>query len=178
MASLQHAGFRVIECLMTLSRNLEPQGRELPSGVTIATDRDAEGCASLAHHSFTTDRFHADPDIDDALADDLKGQWARNAVLGRADCVFVTREDDAITGFNACLLNGDTAVIDLIGVAPEHQERGLGRALTEAAIAHYSGRAARMHVGTQSCNVASLSLYQAAGFRPVSSALTLHMHLD
>ena len=103
---------------------------------------------------------------------------ARNSVLGRADRVFVTRDGDAITGFNACLRNGDDAVIDLIAVSRHYQGQGLGRALTVAAIAHYSGKSKRMNVGTQAGNVASLALYQSAGFRIMSSATTLHAHLS
>lgn len=177
-AALQTAGFQVIECLMSLTRPLERNGGELPAGVSVASKNDADGCAEVARRAFRSDRFHADPAIDDSMADTLKAEWARNSVHGRADKVFVTRDGGAVTGFNACLLKGDEAVIDLIGVAPGHQGRGLGRALTAAAIAHYSGRAARITVGTQSCNSASLSLYQGAGFRICNSALTLHAHLS
>jgi ribosomal protein S18 acetylase RimI-like enzyme len=177
-SALQAAGFQVIECLMSLTRPLERNGGELPSGVSVASNDDADGCAEVARRTFRSDRFHADPAIDDAAADTLKAEWARNSVRGRADKVFITRDNGTVIGFNACLLKGDEAVIDLIGVAPGHQGRGLGRALTAAAIAHYSGRAACITVGTQSCNSASLSLYQDAGFRICNSALTLHAHLS
>ena len=174
--ALQAAGFRLIERLVTLMRPLPMDRQPLPDGVSVAKAADAEGCAKVAAEAFTFDRFHADPNIEDTAASALKAQWARNSVNGRADCVFVTLDDNVITGFNACLLRGDTAIIDLIGVAPGHQGRGFGRALVAAAIAHYSGKAARMTVGTQDCNVASLSLYNALGFRPSSTAVTLHAH--
>ena len=174
--ALQAAGFREIERLVTLSRPLSKNSEPLPSGVEVAIPADAEGCAEVAAAAFTFDRFHADPAVNDAAASALKAQWARNAVGGRADRVFVTREGGTITGFNACLLRDDTAIIDLIGVAPSYQGRGLGRKLTAAAVAHYSGKATRITVGTQEHNAASLSLYRAAGFHPLSTAITLHLH--
>jgi len=178
LLALQAGGFRVIECLLTLARPLDGAVPDMPAQVSLAKPADAEGCARVGGAVFRYDRFHADPAIDRGRADALKAAWARNAARGRADAVFVTRADGAITGFNACLLRGDTAIIDLIGVAPGHQAQGLGRALIEAALAHYAGRAKRMLVGTQSCNYASLALYQRAGFRIEGSALTLHAHID
>jgi ribosomal protein S18 acetylase RimI-like enzyme len=175
---LQQAGFRVIECLITLSRSLAPTTFDVPADLSVARREDAEGCAEVARAAFRSDRFHADPAISDGAADELKAQWARNSVAGRADKVFVTRDGSTVTGFNACLLKGRDAVIDLIGVAPLHQGKGLGKALILAAIAHYSGKADTMTVGTQSCNFASLALYQDAGFRISSSALTMHVHLS
>lgn len=174
LAALQSGGFRVIECLLTLARPLDRDVPAKPIGVSLASAADADGCSAIGAAAFRHDRFHADPAIDDRRANALKAAWARNSAMGRADAVFVTRTGGSVTGFNACLLRGDTAIIDLIGVAPQHQGRGLGRALVAAALAHYAGRAKRMLVGTQSCNFESLSLYQRQGFRIESSALTLH----
>jgi ribosomal protein S18 acetylase RimI-like enzyme len=178
LASLQAGGFRFVECLLTLVRPMHGTADASPAGVSVAAAADAEGCAAVAGAAFRYDRFHADPAIGGPKADTLKAAWARNSVLGRADTVFVTRDGAQITGFNACLLRDDTAVIDLIGIAPAHQGGGLGRALTQAALAHYSGRVKRMMVGTQSSNHASLALYQSQGFRIESSAITLHAHLS
>jgi ribosomal protein S18 acetylase RimI-like enzyme len=178
LAVLQTGGFHVVECLLTLARPLDRGAPPKPAGVRLATPADAEACARIGAAAFRYDRFHADPAIDDKRADALKSAWARNAVRGRADAVFVTYEGSVVTGFNACLLRGNTAIIDLIGVAPTHQGRGLGRALTQAALAHFAGRAERMLVGTQSCNYGSLALYHGQGFRIESSGWTLHAHLE
>ena len=98
--------------------------------------------------------------------------------MGRADKVFVSRDAGRITGFNACLFRHGTAIIDLIGIAPGHQRKGLGRALMQAAMSHYSGKASSMLVGTQSRNHASLALYMSLGFRVHGSAFTLSKHLS
>jgi ribosomal protein S18 acetylase RimI-like enzyme len=178
IAALQACGFKVIECLLTLSRPLDINARSLPSGIRLSRKDDADGVATVGASIFRFDRFHMDPQVPKAAADRLKGAWARNSVEGRADAVFIAETDGRITGFNACLLRGDTAVIDLIGVRSGMQGRGIGRDLVAAALSHYAGRAARMIVGTQSANYASLALYHQAGFRIDNSAFTLHAHLD
>lgn len=174
---LQGVGLHVIECLLTLGCPLADPP-DAPGSIDIAGPDDADQVARVAERSFKSDRFHSDLNIDDARADALKGQWARNSVAGRADKVFVSRHDGQVTGFNACLLTDGGAVIDLIGVDPDFQGRGLGRSLTAAALDHYASIADRMTVGTQSNNFGSLALYQSMGFRVEKSALTLHGHLS
>jgi ribosomal protein S18 acetylase RimI-like enzyme len=177
IAALQTTGFQILERLLTLARPLTA-AIEMPANVSLASRDDAEACAAIAREAFSFDRFHADSRIADAAADRLKAQWARNSVQGRADTVFVSREGGKVTGFNACLRSGDHAVIDLIGVSASHRGQGLGRALTIASIAHYTGKVSTMRVGTQANNAPSLALYATSGFRVVSSAVTLHAHLS
>jgi len=174
--ALQDCGFRVIECLLTLGRRLDVPA-ERPARVRLARREDAEAVAQIGASTFRFDRFHADARVSDQAADRLKGAWARNAVEGRADAVFVAEDDGRIAGFNACLLRED-AVIDLIGVAKDMQGKGIGRDLVRTSLSYYAGKAARMIVGTQSANHASLALYQSAGFRVDNSAFTLHLHLN
>jgi ribosomal protein S18 acetylase RimI-like enzyme len=178
LCALQAAGFHVIECLLTLECDLRHASGRIPDRVRIAQQTDADAVATIAAEAFHYDRFHADPMVPDDAADRLKGRWARNSVNGRADTVFVSEEAGRITGFNACLMRDDTAVIDLIGVANGAQRRGFGHDLVAASLEYYSGKAARMLVGTQSTNLASLALYEAANFRIKSSAFTLHAHLS
>jgi ribosomal protein S18 acetylase RimI-like enzyme len=177
LAALKDAGFREVERLKTLSRRLV-DAVETPEGVSLATLDDAEACAAVAHEAFLYDRFHADPDVDNGAADRLKAQWALNSVRGRADAVFVVRDNGKVAGFNACMRASDAAVIDLICVAASYRRRGYARALTLAALAHYTGKVKEMKVGTQSTNIASLALYRAMGFRESSTSITVHAHLS
>ena len=167
---LAEAGFRPIERLVTFERAIE--------GVRVAADlagaADAEDCAAIGATVFTHDRFHADPNIPDGVADEIKRRWVLNGVRGRADAPIVVRADGRIVGFNLCLRRGDVAVIDLIGVARAHQGKGLGRRLVEAALGHYAGSYAKMRVGTQDTNLASVALYERAGFNRVDTAETWH----
>jgi ribosomal protein S18 acetylase RimI-like enzyme len=175
--ALESAGFRVVECLLTLGQALP---ESLPAPVRVGPMRagEEEACAALAGRVFQYDRFHWDPRIDDSAADRLKRAWILNSARGRADTMLVARDGGEVVGFNACIRSGDTAAIDLIGVAPEARGGGLGKALVEASLAHYAGAAREMIVGTQSKNIASLAMYQRTGFRIRDSHLTFHAHLE
>ncbi len=173
--ALEITGFSRVERLLTLSR---PIPETPPPGALAGLMRpgDAAACAALAGAVFTFDRFHADSAIDDAAADKLKAAWVANSCAGRADAMFVTREGETVTGFNACMLRETTAIIDLIGVAADRQGTGLGGSLVDGALAHYIGRAETITVGTQSNNFGSLELYDSRGFRQTHAALTFHAH--
>lgn len=176
--ALQEAGFRVIECLLTLGRSIKNEAASFSTRIRLSRASDADAVETIASSVFRFDRFHADPLIPDEAADRLKGAWARNSVNGRADAVFIAEEEGNIIGFNACLLRGETAIIDLLGVAKERQGRGIGRDLVAASLSYFSGKASRIIVGTQSANLSSLALYQGVGFQIETSSLTLHAHLN
>jgi len=171
------AGFKVIETLQTFECKLHETALELPPDVDFACPADGDECARIAEKIFHSDRFHADPEISNNAANELKKAWIQNSVSGRADKVLITRSGSgAITGFNACMLNEKTAAIDLIGVGTEYQGQGLGRLLVQAAQKHYAGRAKSLTVGTQLNNSHSIALYQSLGFTLLASSLTLHLH--
>lgn len=174
-AHLQGAGFRLIERLVTLRRDIVPvpdvQRPVAPAG---ATDRDA--CVAIAIAALRQDRYHVDPQIDHRIADALKGAWVSNNLAGRADLSLVARNAAGeVVGFNQLLKTGREAVIDLIAVAPAAQHQGYGRALVAAGLRAYAGQADTMRVGTQGSNGASLALYQSAGFTKVQEQLTYHL---
>ena len=73
----------------------------------------------------------------------------------------------------------DTLIIDLIGVAPENQGKGLGRAMICHAAMHGTGdhrRPAKILVGTQAANIPSIRLYESLGLRMYSAQYALHYH--
>jgi len=172
---LEAAGFRAIERLVTLERPLADTP-PMPDGVRLARPEDVVPCVAMARTAFRYDRFHADRRIDPAAAGALKAKWVENGLTGRADAPLVAVEDGRAAGFNLCLRNGDAGVIDLIATDPQVRRRGVGRRLVQAALAHYAAAgAARMRVGTQADNAPSLAMYRAAGFEPVSEAVTYHL---
>ncbi len=170
-APLTGAGFRHVERLLTFERPLD-DGPTVPAD--LATPEEADAVAEIGASTFSHDRYHADPALSDAAADEIKRQWVRNGVAGRADAPIVARVDGAIAGFNLCMRRGDMAVIDLIGVAAAYRRRGIGRRLVRAALGHYAGVCARMRVGTQAANAPSIALYRGEGFAQVEAADTYH----
>lgn len=167
--------FREIERLVSFERPLSPaDGDPLPDGIRLGGPDDAEACADIAGRCFSFDRYHADPMLDDAAADESKRAWARNNLTGRGDAAFIAEFRGRVMGFNLCLRGEDWALIDLIAVAPEAQGLGLGKALVQAAIRHYAGMVPVMRVGTQTTNEASMAIYAANGFTKTDEMVTFH----
>jgi GNAT superfamily N-acetyltransferase len=71
---------------------------------------------------------------------------------------------------------GAVRVIDLVAVDAQHRGRGVGAALVDAFIDTHSPECASLAVGTQAANVASLRLYERAGFLVSDSRYVMHRH--
>lgn len=173
-AALESAGFRLIERLVTLGRAITPVP-EVPGMVVPASPEDRDACADIAVAALRQDRFHADPRIDNRIADAIKVNWVSNNLAGRADLSLVARDARGRTvGFNQLLRVGPAAVIDLIAVAPDAQRQGHGKALVAAGLAAYASVADTMRVGTQASN-RSLALYRSLGFEVLQEQSTYHL---
>ena len=173
-AALRGAGFVPVETLITFERAIDVPLAPPPPAIAPAGPADIEPCVAIGARAFVYDRFHADARLPKDRADALKGAWVRNDLTARADACFVARRDGTPAGFVLCLKQDELAIIDLIAVGPEHQRRGLGRALMLAAIARYAGPRRRMRVGTQESNGASVKLYHSLGFAQAGRARTYH----
>ncbi|MEK9673577.1 MAG: N-acetyltransferase [Rhodospirillaceae bacterium] len=172
-SALMAAGFYPVETLVTFQQARRPGD---PSGtlIELGGPGDVDDCADLAIDAFTYDRLHRDENVPDAIADAVRREWVKNDLSGRAAAPLIARADSRIAGFNFCLARGSVAVIDLIAVAPGFQRRGIARGLIEAAFAHFGDAIDGIQVGTQADNVASVKLYQAAGFQELRRETTLH----
>lgn len=148
--------------------------------VTVLRDGMRDQVLAIASSSFRFSRFHLDPLVDPRHADRIKEEWVRSYAEGRrGDRLFVAvrREDAAPVGFLAALRSSEgAAVIDLVGVTPDAQRGGVGRALVSAFARHY-GDVPEVLVGTQVANVPSVRLYESMGFRFKGSQYVMHMHV-
>lgn len=172
-AVLERFGFRRVETLITLERPTDNALRPRVD-VALASEEDRAPCVEIGRTAFTFDRFHADPAVDDVLADDLKAAWVQNSFLGRADAILVVRVHEIARGFILCLRTSTESVIDLIAVAPGYEGRGFGRALVLGALNHYADQVPMMRVGTQDNNLGSTALYRSTGFMEVTRSSTYH----
>ena len=173
-------GFSVVDTNVTFELARAP---EISAGGTVAVapaqDGDLEAIVDIAGAAFRRDRFHLDPLVPDQVADRIKREWCRSyARKARGDRLFAARVDGRPAGFLAALTTPDTAVIDLIGVAPEFQRRRVGVALTEAFVQHYRNQVGSLQVGTQVANIASVRLYERLGFSALRSHYVLHLHVQ
>jgi ribosomal protein S18 acetylase RimI-like enzyme len=140
----------------------------------------ADAVLEIAGTCFRYSRFHADPEIPDAVAHRIKREWISSYVRGeRGERLLVATVDGRAAGFLAMMssLEGDprAGVVDLIGVGSDDQQRGVGTALIAAAVGR-TQRGERLHVVTQASNLPSLSLYERCGFRVVRAGYVLHLH--
>ena len=169
---LEGAGFQLMDVLLTLQCVRAPSAPALPRGYTLrpATPADRTAVARIAARVFTVSRYRYDRTLDQRAVDRLYARWAGDAVAGQADHVVVASRAGRVVGFATCLITRDprppmaAATLDLIGVDPAHQGRGLGGALIAAAVRWGLARATVVELRTQAVNAAALAAYQRAGF--------------
>lgn len=175
---LTERSFAVVDVNVTLTRDAAlPAPAGGPFAVEAARPEHHDALLDIAGRCFRYSRFHLDRQIPEELANRVKREWVRSYVEARRGVELLAALDgDGPVGFLAVLEAGGARVIDLVGVAPEHQGRGAGRALVSAFIARHGPACRELRVGTQIANVASLRLYEGLGFAVSSAAYVLHLH--
>ncbi len=176
--ALESEGFRTVDTAVTLEMNAPAiQSDAKKAVVRFAESRDESGVSHVARQAFEYSRFHLDPLVPRALADEIKAQWAGNYFSGqRGDFMVVAERAGEIAGFLQLLkAPPDTLVIDLVAVAREHRGQGLATQMIRFAAAQCD-LPARLRVGTQAANINSLRLYGKMGFAIVSTSYLLHFH--
>lgn len=183
---LEEVGFITVDSLLTFALDLTTHRPAAPArGFTIrmATAADADQAAALARTAYLYDRFHSDPFINSALADELHATWMHNSCVGEAaDAVLLAEDEDGLLGFVSCSLQRDTApllgqtvgTIVLVAVAERARGRGVGYSTTLAALEWFREQGCEIvEVGTQLRNIPASRLYQKCGFGLVSSSISL-----
>ena len=179
--ALSRVGFDVIDTAITFE-SIGSTGRA-PSDVRVGIAHSAnyEEVAAIAESCFQWSRFHLDPRIPTELANLIKRRWIESYFYGlRGSTLYVGQIGGTIAGFLAVLQSGHVnrtaAVIDLIGVAPQYQGRGVGTALVKRFVDEWRHRSDLLRVGTQAANIASMRLYERNGFSVVESNFVMHAH--
>jgi ribosomal protein S18 acetylase RimI-like enzyme len=168
-------GFRVVDTNVTLERDAAPALAESGrNACRFAAPGDRDAIRALAGRAFSHSRLHLDAAVPREAADRSRAEWAGNFFSGaRGDHMVVAGE---CLGFLQLLGPKDGVLtIDLIGVDPTARRRGLARDMIAFAAARLPG-IARLRVGTQVANIASLRLYESLGFRVVETSYVLHAH--
>jgi len=185
VSALSDIGFRVVDTALTfegvVSNGSTSRCVSVGQVVRIATQDDRDTVCDIASRAFRFSRFHLDPQVPAGVADRIKASWARNYFSGqRGDGMVVAESNGQVVGFLQLLWGQeDTLIIDLIGVAPENQGRGMARAMIRYAAMNGTGdhrRPARILVGTQAANTPSMRLYESLGLRMHSAQYVLHYH--
>jgi ribosomal protein S18 acetylase RimI-like enzyme len=150
--------------------------READDRVRPFAAADVAEFRAIAATSFVTSRFGADPFFTPEQVTAFHETWVTNLCGGLAQAVLAFDDDSGPLGFVACSLSGGDGRIVLIAAAARARRRGVGRALTHAALRFFaSAGATAVHVKTQAQNYAALALYADAGFRVSRAELTFSL---
>jgi ribosomal protein S18 acetylase RimI-like enzyme len=172
---LCRAGFYPVDTLVTLEASAGEGATAAPIRIEPARPEHHAAVLRIAGCCFRQSRFHRDPAIPAALADTVKREWARSCLEGRrGDRVDVALEEGRPVGFLALMSDAQAETIDLVGVDPERQGRGVGTAMVSTLLGR--SRRHRVRVGTQLANLTSLRFYQRLGFRIEGCRHVLHRH--
>jgi GNAT superfamily N-acetyltransferase len=177
LLDLATVGLVAVNVNCVLARAPADVGVPDAAGVTVRDldpQRD-EAVLDIAAGAFERSRFHLDPRIPGEIADRIKRDWVDSYLHGRrGEFAYAAELGGAIVGFLAVAADGDTRIIDLIGVAAPARGRGAGAALVHRFLADAVGRCTRVEVGTQAANTLATRLYEHAGFRAARSVYDLH----
>jgi dTDP-4-amino-4,6-dideoxy-D-galactose acyltransferase len=184
-------GFINVDAVLTFGAELDQiTTASARSNIDIraASFADATEVGDIAGASFKDGRFHTDPAIPSARAQQVYREWAVACVAGvAADYVAVASFNDRLAGFVACRLLRDTAVyfgrptstIALIATAPHARGQGVGPVLIGAARDWCRGQDVEtLEVGTQLRNLTAARLYERCGFRLVASSFSFRVMLS
>lgn len=182
-AELASLGFSVVDTAITLSASGGGAAAFEGCGVGAAKEEHFPAIADIAETCFRWSRFHLDPRIPDDLANRVKRRWMESYFSGaRGDRLYSATVDGVVAGFLGAVTSNagsrTIAVIDLVGVGPSHQGRGVGTALVDHFMHDWLQDAAELRVGTQAANIRSLRLYERAGFRVAETIYVLHAHYE
>jgi ribosomal protein S18 acetylase RimI-like enzyme len=174
---LEDAGFRLVDTGITLEAATVAGAARPGTDARLARAGDAAAVAEIARTAFRYSRFHLDPRIPAALANEIKREWAANYFRGqRGDHMVVAERSGSVAGFLQLLAGKDGALtIDLIAVTEAQRGQGLALDMIRFA-ARECGAPARLRVGTQAANVASLRLYERLGFTVAGTSHVFHLH--
>jgi dTDP-4-amino-4,6-dideoxy-D-galactose acyltransferase len=175
----EEAGFRLVDVRVELER---ASAGDETSTLRPARAEDEPILRKLARSNHRITRFYADPNFPDERCDDLYETWIARSLEGWADAVLVAEHDGGTAGYVSChelQSEPGSGSIGLIGVAPDAQGQGVGRALVEGAVVWARERGLeRVTVVTQARNVAALRTFEASGFRTTDVGLWFHKWYD
>jgi ribosomal protein S18 acetylase RimI-like enzyme len=182
---LSSVGFYVVNATLTLGRSCTSPSSDDTAGVEVseAVEGDEQQLLDIAASCFRFNRFHLDPAISQQLADGIKRAWVESYLRGdRGERLLVARTDGAVAGFLAVIAGSHegrrAGTVDLTGVDVGRQGRGVGRALLRHFILDCGDRYELLLAGTQAANLPAVRMYEAEGFKIVSSNYDLHLHVE
>lgn len=172
----EEAGFDLTDVRVTRIRDLDASGESPPDDVDLYREEDLPALRAIASVSHRDTRFYHDPHFPRARCDALYASWITRRCAESPNGVLVVRDAGVAAGYLTCLIDPDgVGIIDLVAVAPEQREKGLGERLVRASFGWFAERGcSRVRVVSQARNAAAARVYRRLGFRTVSLQLWYH----
>jgi len=141
-----------------------------------ATAADIDALRAISRNNHRDSRFYYDGRFDSEKCDELYAIWIEKSVRGSADCILVWDEAGRAVAYVTGKLQPDgVGSVDLVGVHPDWQGRGIGLKLTNELLAWFHRQdISRVTVVTQGRNIGAQVLYQRCGFVSLSTELWYH----
>src|SRR5262249_41959930 len=167
--ALEEAGFELIDGIQTFSLALQAHHASPVAGTRLFQPGDLPEVLEIGRTAFSFARFHADPALSPAVADQVNETWTRNCCLGTAaDAVVVAEEEGRIASYVTCKAdqNTRTGTIILVATAAWARRRGAAYRASSAALQWFATQGLETaEVGTQLRNIPAARVYESLGFR-------------
>ncbi len=180
----QKAGFYIVDCLVTyefdsVKNNLKNMEYKFEFSSQISQTQ-VEKLASIASKLFKIDRYHSDPNLNDALCDKYYYRWIENSFKGFADGCILPMYKGKIVGFTTYNVNNvdeDTSTMVLSGVDPKAQGMGVYGNMIHKGTKKLLEHSSKVRVGTQINNIAVQRTWQRLGYKLIEVNYVLHRDL-
>ncbi len=169
--------FRLIDLRMTYEKELRQSEQECAQeGIRAFRSDDLASLRDMAGTLHRDSRFFMDTRFPESKSRELFETWIEKACADPAHSVLVAELEGVPIGYVACQRKDErVGQIQLIGVGPSAQRRGIGRRLVAAAISRLTiEQASRLVVVTQGRNISAQRLYQRCGFVTAAQELWYH----
>jgi len=175
---LENSGFKLIDTNLILNRLLGVEENVKLSkncSIRFTEPGDKDEVVNLAKNNFRFSRFHLDLEVDNNIANYIKGKWIENYYNGkRGDEMIVACVTEKIAGFLLLIKHEKTLIIDLIAVNAQYQRKKIASDMINYTISNFDF--SELQVGTQVGNIPSIHLYENLGFRMIGSEYVFHFH--
>lgn len=185
MYNFQKAGFYVVDCLVTYefdkNKCILPETMPSLSFKDNLSEEEIENLANIARSVFKFDRFHSDPNIDKALADDYYYNWVKNSFHGFADGAVVPLVDEEVAGFTTYKINNVdsvTSTLVLSAVGSKYMGKGVYQNMILKGTIELLKHSTKIRLGTQVDNVPVQRTWQKLGYKLAEVKYILHYYKD
>lgn len=172
---VESAGFHFVDIRLEFNWKTESIAAASASIREFRED-DLAVLQQIAGQNFSNTRFNFDEHFSSNDVGELYRVWVTKSCQNESHKVFVATKDGEISGFITCQFDSDeVGRIGLIALRDDHQGKGYGRQLVQAAQRFFFLSDTReVKVVTQGRNISAQRLYQSCDFRSNKLGLWYH----